>query len=200
MKKVLLLGVCLFTFSACSPDDGRLANALIGGAAGGIMGKTIGGGSGKTTASIGGAIIGTLVGLNSLNNAQGQVRQPQNYNNYARVYFFGSLFLTLCIFLFANSSIYFLSMAILFTCGFGMVSFATMQTTLTIVSSDPEIRGRTMGALSIAIGAGPLGSLLIGILASQFGTQNGLMIIATLCFTSMLIIGYFWPVIRKNVE
>ena len=36
-----------------------------------------------TTASIGGAIIGTLVGLNSLNNAQGQVRQPKNYNNYA---------------------------------------------------------------------------------------------------------------------
>ena len=69
MKKVLLLGVCLFTFSACSPDDGRLANALIGGAAGGIMGNTIGGGSGKTTASIGGAIIGTLVGLNSLNNS-----------------------------------------------------------------------------------------------------------------------------------
>ena len=60
MKKVLLLGVCLFTFSACSPDDGRLANALIGG-----------------------AIIGTIVGLNSLNNAQGQARQPQNYNNYA---------------------------------------------------------------------------------------------------------------------
>ena len=30
------------------------------------MGNTIGGGSGKTTASIGGAIIGTLVGLNSL--------------------------------------------------------------------------------------------------------------------------------------
>ena len=83
MKKVLLLGVCLFTFSACSPDDGRLANALIGGAAGGIMGNTIGSGSGKAPASIGGAIIGTLVGLNSLNNAQGQVRQPQNYNNYA---------------------------------------------------------------------------------------------------------------------
>jgi uncharacterized protein YcfJ len=80
MKKVLLLGVCLFTFSACSPDDGRLASALIGGAAGGIMGNTIGSGSGKTTASIGGAIIGTLVGLN---NAQRQVQQPKNYNNYA---------------------------------------------------------------------------------------------------------------------
>ena len=79
MKKVLLLGACLLTFSACVPDDGRLANAIIGGAAGGIMGNTIGSGSGKATASIGGAILGTLVGLS---NAQGQARQPQNYNNY----------------------------------------------------------------------------------------------------------------------
>ena len=79
MKKVLLLGACLLTFSACAPDDGRLATAIIGGAAGGIMGNTIGSGSGKATASIGGAILGTLVGLS---NAQGQARQPQNYNNY----------------------------------------------------------------------------------------------------------------------
>ncbi len=145
----------------------------------GLMGAVEG-----TGALIGASIIATKV----------------NYKNYARVYFFGSVFLTFCIFLFANSSIYFLSMAILFIAGFGMVSFATMQTTLTIVSSDPEIRGRTMGALSIAIGAGPLGSLLIGILASQFGTINGLMMIASLCFISMIIIGYFWPVIRKKVD
>ncbi|MAX11105.1 MAG: hypothetical protein CL710_01980 [Chloroflexi bacterium] len=144
-------------------------------------------------------LMGAIEGTGALIGAS-VIATKVNYNNYARVYFFGSLFLTLCIFLFANSSIYLLSMAILFTAGFGMVSFATMQTTLTIVSSDPEIRGRTMGALSIAIGAGPLGSLLIGILASQFGTQNGIMIIAALCFTSMLIIGYYWPVIRKSTE
>ena len=144
-------------------------------------------------------LMGAIEGTGALIGAS-VIATRINYINYARVYFFGSLFLTLCIFLFANSSIYFFSMAILFTAGFGMVSFATMQTTLTIVSSDPAIRGRTMGALSIAIGAGPLGSLLIGILASQFGTQNGIMIIAALSFISMLIIGYFWPVIRKKLE
>ena len=86
MKKVLLLGVCLFTFSACSPDDGRLANALIGGAAGGIMGNTIGGGSGKTTASIGGAIIGTLVGqkLGQSHNDTVIIKQPRGHHHHYR--------------------------------------------------------------------------------------------------------------------
>jgi len=38
--------------------------ALLGGAAGGVLGHQVGGGSGKTAATIGGAIIGTLVGKN----------------------------------------------------------------------------------------------------------------------------------------
>ena len=38
--------------------------ALIGGVAGGIIGHQVGGGSGKTAATVGGAILGTLVGRN----------------------------------------------------------------------------------------------------------------------------------------
>ena len=44
-------------------DDGTVG-AVIGGAAGGIIGHQIGGGSGKTAATIGGAVIGTLIGKN----------------------------------------------------------------------------------------------------------------------------------------
>ncbi len=38
--------------------------ALIGGVAGGILGHQVGGGNGRTAATVGGAIIGTLVGRN----------------------------------------------------------------------------------------------------------------------------------------
>ncbi len=44
-------------------SDGTLG-AIIGGAAGGILGHQVGAGSGKTAATVGGAIIGTLVGKN----------------------------------------------------------------------------------------------------------------------------------------
>ncbi len=43
-------------------DDDETLGAIIGGAAGGIIGHQIGGGSGKTAATVGGAIIGTLIG------------------------------------------------------------------------------------------------------------------------------------------
>ncbi len=42
----------------------RTAGALIGGAAGGLLGHQISKGSGKDVATIGGAILGTLVGSN----------------------------------------------------------------------------------------------------------------------------------------
>lgn len=47
--------------SSGGPSDGTVG-ALIGGVAGGILGHQVGGGSGKTAATVGGAIIGTLVG------------------------------------------------------------------------------------------------------------------------------------------
>jgi len=45
-----------------SDDKSEVVGAIIGGAAGGILGHQVGGGSGKTAATIGGAVIGTLVG------------------------------------------------------------------------------------------------------------------------------------------
>ncbi len=51
--------------------DGTLG-AIIGGAAGGILGHQVGSGSGKTAATVGGAIIGTLVGKNL--SDQGEAR------------------------------------------------------------------------------------------------------------------------------
>ncbi|NPA74269.1 MAG: glycine zipper 2TM domain-containing protein [Epsilonproteobacteria bacterium] len=49
--------------SSANNNDGTLG-ALIGGVAGGILGHQVGGGHGKDVATVGGAIIGTLVGKN----------------------------------------------------------------------------------------------------------------------------------------
>ena len=144
-------------------------------------------------------LLGAIEGTGALIGAS-LIATKVTYQNYGRLYFFGSIFLTCLIFIFAFSNIYYLSMLILFIAGFGMVSFATMQTTLAIVSSSTEMRGRTMGALSFAIGAGPIGSLSIGLLASNFGAQNSLKIVAVLGFCFMLIAGYFWSDIRKKLK
>jgi uncharacterized protein YcfJ len=81
-------------------DNSDVVGAIIGGAAGGILGHQIGGGSGKDVATVGGAIIGTLVGKNlAENNSQDRVRVVKRcrtrykieedriveYKNYAKI-------------------------------------------------------------------------------------------------------------------
>jgi uncharacterized protein YcfJ len=56
-------------------SDGTLG-AIIGGAAGGILGHQVGGGSGKTAATVGGAILGTIVGKNL---AEGETGSDPSY-------------------------------------------------------------------------------------------------------------------------
>jgi len=63
-------------------DSGNSINnnfgALIGGVAGGILGHQVGGGNGKIAATVGGAIIGTLVGKN--------LSHPHNPKRYVSGY------------------------------------------------------------------------------------------------------------------
>lgn len=56
---------------------------LIGGVAGGILGHQVGGGSGKTVATIGGAIVGTMVGHNLSN--QRAYRPAREYITHQEV-------------------------------------------------------------------------------------------------------------------
>ena len=62
MKKLLLVGACLLALSACQAHNPSTGGAVIGGLTGGLLGNTIGNGSGKIIATVGGAILGTLVG------------------------------------------------------------------------------------------------------------------------------------------
>ena len=58
----------------------RVAGSIIGGTIGGVIGHQIGEGKGKDVATVGGAILGTIVGGNMASNrsqAQGVYSQPQ---------------------------------------------------------------------------------------------------------------------------
>ena len=61
-------------------DKDRVAGSIIGGTIGGVIGHQIGEGKGKDVATVGGAILGTIVGGNMASNrsqAQGVYSQPQ---------------------------------------------------------------------------------------------------------------------------
>ena len=72
--------------------------------------------------------------------------------------------------------------------GIGSAAFANMQTSLIVLHAPPHFRSRLMGLLTVCIGAGPLGILLVGALASivrpagrggHHRTLTGLVAVAT---------------------
>ena len=71
MKKLLLIGTCLLTLSACHTHNPQ-TGPLVGGLAGGLLGSTVGKGSGTTAAIIGGAVLGTLLGAEMLSSSHSQ--------------------------------------------------------------------------------------------------------------------------------
>jgi hypothetical protein len=59
--------------------------------------------------------------------------------------------------------------ALLFVIGIAESGFATMQSTLVLLSAREDRRGGTMGILSACIGTQPVGTLALGLLASGMG-------------------------------
>ena len=56
--------------------------------------------------------------------------------------------------------------------GFGSSGFGIMQATLVYLAAPAEMRSRIMGVLSVCIGVGPIGFLLLGLTAEQIGAQS----------------------------
>jgi MFS family permease len=155
---------------------------------------------GRDTLEIDAVRIGLLFSAEGLGAVLGSAliagRVPER--SYSRIYYFGSMLYLVCVLLFSRSEIYPLSLAVLWVAGFGMTSFATMQTTLVVASAAPEMRGRALGALSISIGSGPLGALHMGVLAGSLGAPLATSISATEGIVVLALVGLMWPVLRRD--
>ncbi len=99
---------------------------------------------------------------------------------FARTFAIGALGFMICLFVFAQSQVYLLSVVALFAAGVGLGTFSAMQSTALLNRSDPAQRTRVMGVLVMCIGAGPLGVLTIGALADWLGPTIALSVMAVL--------------------
>ncbi len=84
---------------------------------------------------------------------------------HGRYFVIGSTFALMALIGFSMSSWYILSFPLLLLVGMGTACFGTMQSTIVMLSAPDEMRGRALGVISLAIGAGPLGSLVLGAVA-----------------------------------
>ena len=107
--------------------------------------------------------IGTLIGA-SIIALKRQIRY------HGRLFIAGALITALGVTLVAWSPWFLVSFLLLLMAGVGQAGFSTMQSTILLLSSAPEMRGRTMGAQGTVNGLGHLvGDYEIAAIASLFG-------------------------------
>jgi MFS family permease len=104
----------------------------------------------------------------------------------------GSLLFLACVALMPQSPFFWLACGLLTLGGFGSAAFANMQTSLIITHAPPQIRSRLMGLLTVCIGMGPLGILLVGFLAESFGLRHAIDMMSLTGFVAVAWVGWRW--------
>jgi predicted MFS family arabinose efflux permease len=132
-----------------------------------------------------GAGVGMVVGALSLS-----VRDTERRG---AVYVGGALLALVALLGFAATTTYLVALSSLMVAGIGVSGFAAMQGVLVMVAAGPEMRGRAMGVLSMAIGALPLGMLCLGLAAEGLGAGTAVMLSAALGLVTMGGWMWWWP-------
>ena len=144
-----------------------------------------------------GGILGSAIGIGSLIGALA-VAMTRNIRHHGRIFVAGTLMLTVGVMLIAWSPWFAISFILLLLGGVGEAGFATMQGTILLLESAPEMRGRTMGAMGMVIGLGTLlGAPEIGAIASAFGMALAIGVNAGTGILLTLLVTVLTPLVRQ---
>lgn len=94
------------------------------------------------------------------------------------IYVLGSFGAMGFLIIFAVMEVFLIALGALVLTGIFAAGFGSVQTTLVMAVNRPEMRGRAMGLLSMAIGALPFGMLMLGVLAEWRGSHTAVVLSA----------------------
>ena len=115
--------------------------------------------------------VGSLIG--GLMLASGIMRRSPRVLMLA-----GSALFLGCLSLVPFLPFYPLAVAVLMVGGLGLALFSNMQTTLVLTGVPPQVRSRQMGLITVCIGSGPIGQVLLGLLAQSIGLRAAILVSA----------------------
>ena len=135
--------------------------------------------------------IGAFIGLLIIGQLRGRVS-----NGWILIG--GTFMQCLLLIVFANSTVYLLSLALIILSAIGRASFGVMQSAIVLLAASDEMRSRVMGVTVLMIGLGPLGRLIIGALAESYGAPTAVTILCSIAAVLIALLGLLLPEFRRQ--
>ena len=147
------------------------------------------------------ALLGVLMAADGMGAFVGAVvlASMTGIKRHGLVFAVGAMTCTLSLVALSFSRDYGLSVASILALGFGMAGFGTMQAAIVILVSSHAMRGRALGVVGLAIGASPLGSLLIGAVANTVGVILAIRIHGLVGFAAVAVVTLLSSSIRRPI-
>ena len=152
----------------------------------------------RDTLNVGAGLMGILMGADGLGAIVGSIAIASfgQIKYHGRIYLGGSLIGLVLVLAFAASQWFAVSLPVLILLGLGTAGFGTMQSTIIVISATDDMRGRALGVISLAIGAGPIGALLIGAVAETTSPATGITIFGIVGILSLSVVALLMPELR----
>ena len=114
-------------------------------------------------------------------------------SHYRKLYTYGTFLCLIMVFAFSQAPNFLSAAFFLFLTGIGGGCFSAMQSTLVMLCTPLEARGRMMGFLTLFIGLSTLGFFHIGLLANWLGTVFSMVVCSVEGFIMLLLACKIWP-------
>ena len=146
-----------------------------------------------------GGLLGSADGIGTLIGAI-IIALRRSYTFHGRYFVFGALIVAVGVAAVAWSPWFVISFLLLLTSGVGQSGFSTMQSTILLLSSPAEMRGRIMGSQGLVNGVGHLiGGVEIGAIAQAFSISLAIGVNAGVGLLLMLPVILLTPLVRRPV-
>ena len=122
-----------------------------------------------------------------------------DFSGKGKLYLSGTISFGLLLAIFGYVDQMSLAIIIIFMAGMASSGFGVMQSTLMLLLSPEEARGRVMGVLMLSIGTQPVALLIQGVLANTFGVSFTTIACGILLSISVLLIAWRSPELRKEI-
>ena len=155
----------------------------------------------KNILHVGPLLMGILMASDGLGALVGStlIASRNKILYHGRFFLYGSILSLMALTIFSMSTWYLVSLPLLLILGVGTSGVGTMQSAIVLLVSRPEIRGRALGVITLAIGAGPIGSLVVGAVSEWIGPADALLFNSILGLIFVCISGLFFPSIRGQI-